>query len=189
MIEGVDTSPPGRLIALGEIVGTHGVRGLLRLHPVNAASAASAARAVDHAVFLTPGRRRDPAEAGARPARLRLAQPHGHVVLLQIEGVDDMDAAERLVGMELAVAEVDLPPPGPGEFYAYQLEGLEVVTVDGERLGLVASVLPTGGNDVLVVRDGVREHLIPVIADVVRAVDLDARRVTIEPLEGLLEDR
>ena len=49
------------------------------------------------------------------------------------------------------------------------------------------SLIPTGSNDVLVVRDGTREHLIPVIADVIRTIDFDAGRVVITPIAGLLE--
>jgi 16S rRNA processing protein RimM len=189
MIEGVDTSPQVRLVALGEIVGTHGVRGLLRLHPANDASAASAVAAATGTVYLRARTRGYGApESEAHPVVLASAQPHGRVVLLRFAGVDDIEHAEALIGLEVAIPESDLPVPAPGEYYAYQLEGLEVVTVEGRHLGTVESVLPTGGNDVLVVRDGAREHLIPVIADVIRKVDLDAGRVTIEPIAGLLED-
>ena len=183
MSEGTNRASSGRLIALGEIVGTHGVHGLLRFHPYNH-RADPAALAVDHPVFLTP--RTAPA-AEPRPVMLRTARPHGRVVLLQLAGVDRIEDAEPLVGSVLAVPAASLPPPAPGEFYAYQLEGLEVLTVGGDRLGTVDALFPTGSNDVLVVRDGAREHLIPVIADVVREVDLAAGRVVIEPLEGLLE--
>jgi 16S rRNA processing protein RimM len=187
MIEGVDTSPQLRLVALGEIVGTHGVRGLLRLHPANDASAASAVAAATGTVYLR-ARTRGAPESEAHPIVLASAQPHGRVVLLRFAGVDDIEHAEELIGLEVAIPESELPAPAPGEYYAYQLEGLEVVTVSGRRLGIIESVLPTGSNDVLVVRDGAREHLIPVIADVIRDVDLDGGRVTIEPMPGLLED-
>jgi len=188
MIEGVDTSPQRRLVALGEIVGTHGVRGLLRLHPANDASAASAVAAATGTVYLrTRTRAHGAPEPEAHPVLLASAHPHGRVVLLRFAGVDDIEHAEELIGLEVAIPESDLPAPAPGEYYAYQLEGLEVVTVDGRRLGTVASVFPTGGNDVLVVRDGAREHLIPVIADVVRTIDHAARHITIEPLPGLLD--
>jgi len=61
------------------------------------------------------------------------------------------------------------------------------VTSGGDRLGTVDHLIPTGSNEVLVVRDGAREHLIPVIADVVREVDLADRKIVIEPIEGLLD--
>ncbi len=181
----------GRLIPLGEIVGTHGVGGLLRLHPYSTVPAALAAV---RTVFLSPRQRPSavrppdaPADPAPRALTLLSARPHGRVHLLRFEGVDRIEDAEPLVGTVLSVAETDLPPPGPHEFYAYKLEGLEVVTEGGDRLGTVESLFPTGSNDVLVVRDGAREHLIPVIADVIRTIDFDAGRVVITPIAGLLE--
>jgi len=178
MSEARAIQPGERLIELGSIVGTHGVGGLLRFH---SRSDLAAAFAAVHTVYLSTDDR--PPQARA----LASAHPHGHFVLLRLESVDSLTAAEPLVGATVSVAAGDLPAPAPGEFYAYQLEGLEVTTVAGERLGAVASVFPTGSNDVLVVRDGAREVLIPVIADVIRTVDLEHGRVVIEPIPGLLD--
>jgi len=173
---------PGRLVSLGEIVGTHGVGGLLRFHPYSDAIAA-----------LTPPRtvylqRRPAGDATAwEPRRLAAAKAHGKLVLLRFDELATIEAASPLIGMVLAVSEDTLPAAAPGEYYAYQLEGLEVVTDKGDRLGIVHHLIPTGSNEVLVVRDGEREHLIPVIADVVRRVDLGAHQIVIQPLEGLLD--
>ena len=194
---------------LGEIVGTHGVAGLVRFHPYSDSSAALAAPSL---VFLQDRRARRGSSSAVRrrgtvpdaPPRvasddvasdtvaprlvpLLSARPHGRLMLLQFADVTTIEAATPLVGAVLAVAEADLPAVGPGEFYAYQLEGLDVVTSGGDRLGRVDHLIPTGSNEVLVVRDGAREHLIPVIADVVRRVDLADRKIVIEPIEGLLD--
>ena len=180
----------GRLVPLGEIVGTHGVGGLLRLHPYSPLPAALGAA---RTVFLSPrqhpraGSPQGEPNVAPRPQTLVSARPHGRVHLLRFEGIDRIEDAEALVGTVLSVPETDLPPPGPHEVYAYKLEGLEVVTEGGDRLGTVESLFPTGSNDVLVVRDGAREHLIPVIADVIRTIDLDGGRVVITPIAGLLE--
>jgi 16S rRNA processing protein RimM len=179
MNEGALHTSPGRLVPVGEIVGTHGVAGLLRLHPH---SPGSAPLADGSTVLLTQRDGGDP-----RPIELVSARPHGRVVLLRVAGVDSIEAAEPLIGSVLAVPEADLPPAGNGEYYAYQLVGLAVVTSAGDPVGTVESSFATGANEVLVVRDGTREHLIPLIADVVRGVDLAGRRLVIEPVEGLLE--
>ena len=190
---------PGRLVPLGEIVGTHGVGGLLRFHPYSdSAAALTSPRLVYLAARRPIGRppqgrpatdaeARAPREGAATQLRLTGARSHGRLVLLQFEGIATIDAATPLVGSVVSVPERDLPAVAPGEFYVYQLEGLEVVTRDGSRLGTVDHLIPTGSNEVLVVRDGEREHLIPVIADVVREVDLVDRKIVIEPLEGLLD--
>jgi len=189
--EAVHTAP-SRLVELGEIVGTHGVGGLLRLHPYADCSDALAASPT---VYLTPRPRRerggaelDPHDTPVpRPMRLTSARPHGRVILLQFPGIDSIERAEPLVGTILAVDEETLPAPAPGEVYAYLLMGLEVTTSEGRPLGRVAETFATGSNEVLVVRDGEAEHLIPVIADVVRAIDVAGGRIVIDPLPGLLD--
>ncbi len=182
MSEAAGRTSPQRLVPLGEIVGTHGVGGLLRFHPY---SDVAAALSPPRSVYL----QRRPADDVAAWERRRLvgAKPHGRLVLLRFEDLAAIETASPLIGMVVAVPEDTLPAVAPGEFYAYQLEGLEVVTERGDRLGIVDHLIPTGSNEVLVVREGAREHLIPVIADVVRHVDLVARRIVIEPLEGLLD--
>jgi len=92
-----------------------------------------------------------------------------------------------LKGAVVMLALADLPPARPGEFYYYEAIGCEAFLTDGTRLGTIEEVFATGANDVWVVRDGQREVLVPVIDDVVKAMDLAARRVTIEPVPGLLD--
>ncbi len=180
------TSSPGRLIALGEIVGTHGVRGLLRYRPYGpSASLPPTGRPLLLAPPPSPGS--DPIPAGTAAITLEDARPHGNLALLRVSGIESIEAAEPLVGSCVAVPERDLPAPTTGEFYVYQLEGLDVVTNAGERLGTVERSFSTGANEVLVVQDGQRELLIPLIADVVQAIDLPGHRVVIDPIPGLLD--
>lgn len=100
-------------------------------------------------------------------------RPHGRYLLAQLAGVEDRDAAERLRGMEIAVARTELPPPAADEYYWNDLIGLEVVNVAGVRLGRVEGLLETGAHDVLRVQ-AERERLIPFTAPIVVAVDLAA---------------
>lgn len=102
-------------------------------------------------------------------------------------GVTDRNAAAALTGRHLLVRASDLPPLDDGEFYHHEIRGFAVVTTDGRALGTIADVFSTGTNDVFVVRGDTREYLIPVIADVVRTIDRDARCVTIHPMPGLLD--
>jgi 16S rRNA processing protein RimM len=181
-----NTSSPGRLVALGEIVGTHGVRGLLRLRPYGSSDSLPP---TGQPLFLTPPATpgSDPVPTDTRTITLEDARPHGNVALVRASGIDSIEAAESLIGLCVAVPERDLPAPATGEFYVYQLEGLEVVTNTGERLGTVERTFATGANEVLVVQNGPREILIPMIADVVQAVDLPGHRVVIDPIPGLLD--
>jgi 16S rRNA processing protein RimM len=123
-----------------------------------------------------------------RPVRLVSTAPHARgQLLLGIEGISDRTAAEGLVRARVLVPAAALPPLAEDEFYYHEIEGFRVETVDGRALGEVAETFATGLNDVWVVRGTGREYLIPVIADVVRVIERDARRILIDPLPGLLD--
>ena len=114
---------------------------------------------------------------------------HGRgCLLVAVAGITDRTAAEACRGATVFVAATDLPDLAEGEFYHHEVVGFAVDTVDGLAVGRVESTLATGLNDVWVVRGSAgREHLIPVIADVVRTIDRAQRRIVIDPLPGLLD--
>jgi 16S rRNA processing protein RimM len=166
-----------QLVPLGQVVNTHGTRGELRVRPFNPRSTLLRAGA---SVMLRRGDE-------TQQRYVRSVRPHKHFLLLTLDGCDSMTAAQALIGSEVCVLEADLPPPGPDEIYHYQLIGMTVATTAGRELGTIVEVLTTPSNDVCVVRGGGREHLIPFIADVVKNVDRDHRRLIIDPLPGLLD--
>ena len=175
-----DPAPPDEpLVELGPIVNRHGIRGELRLLPHNPQSDAAASS--DELVLLWPGGRRE-------TRRVRGARRHKRFVLLQLDGVADADAAEALVGCTVAVPRAALPPAGRDAVYHADLLGCAVVTTAGETLGTVREIMSTRSNDVCVVRDGRREVLVPMVADVIAEIDLAGRRVVVNPLPGLLGD-
>jgi len=109
----------------------------------------------------------------------------GHVVL-KLAGIDSATAADALRDRLLEVPEDELHPLGEGEYYHFQILGLEVLTTSGENLGRVEQIISTGSNDVFVVRGPRGEVLIPALADVVKSVDPAAGRIEVEVVEGLL---
>jgi 16S rRNA processing protein RimM len=164
-------------IVVGTLGSPHGLGGHLRLW----ASQPGAPSLVPGASILLE---RDDAWLAAEVAGVA---PHGRAMRIALAGVTGRDAAAGLTGMRVLVRAADLPPLEDGEFYHHEVQGFAVVTTDGRTLGTIAETFSTGTNDVFVVRDGSREHLIPVIGDVVRTIDRAARRVTIDPMPGLLE--
>ncbi|HJU40879.1 MAG TPA: ribosome maturation factor RimM [Tahibacter sp.] len=105
----------------------------------------------------------------------------GKGMIAELPGHDDREKAAALIGTEIWVSRSALPKPKPGEYYWTDLEGLDVVTVDGVALGRVSHLFSTGANDVLVARDGERERMIPwVLEQYVREVDLDANRIVVD---------
>jgi len=112
------------------------------------------------------------------------ARPQGKLWALQLEGTSDRTAAEGLVGWEVLAEREALGDAGEGSHYWADLEGLPVVTVGGEVVGTVTGLYETGAVDVLVVTGPRGESLIPLAP--YTEVDLAARRIVVDPPEGLL---
>lgn len=103
----------------------------------------------------------------------------GKGVVARLEGITDRNAAELLMGSEIAIKRSELPRLSKNEFYWSDLIGLDVVNLDGEPLGQVTGLMETGAHDVLVVEDEA-ERLIPwVMGDVVVSVDTLEKRITV----------
>ena len=105
---------------------------------------------------------------------------HGKGLIALLEDVQDREAGRRLLGADIAVERSQLPALEPGEYYWTDLVGLRVVTRDGIELGRVDSLMETGSNDVLVVKDD-REHLVPFLpGDVIVDVDVPAGVIRVD---------
>jgi len=163
-------------VVVGTVVGAHGVRGEVKVAPT-AERPGRLGELRSVTLQLPDGRRWE-----ARIVSHRTQEGKG-VDLLRFEGYEDRTKAGALRGAQLLLAPEDTPSLPEGEYYEWQLVGAEVVTTDGRELGPVEEILRTGANDVLVTRAG----LLPVTADVIRSIDLGARRIVIEPLPGLLD--
>jgi 16S rRNA processing protein RimM len=111
-------------------------------------------------------------------------------ILVEADGVSDRNAAEALRGTELFVPRTVLPDLGPEEFYHSDLEGLDVLRVDGARLGVVRALANFGAGDIVeVLADDGRTVALPFDRETVRTVDLEAGRLVVEPPPELLPRR
>ena len=164
------------LLPIGKVVGTHGIKGYLKVF--------SYAESVDS---FAPGKELTFSREGDTVATLltESARQHKRVVLLALEGIGSIEAAEKLVGCQVCIDKAYLAQPEEGTFYWHQVIGLQVFTLDNRRLGRVAAILPTGSNDVYVVRDGKNEILIPAIDSVVVDIDLEQKVLKVDLPEGL----
>ncbi|MCX6020549.1 MAG: ribosome maturation factor RimM [Chloroflexi bacterium] len=169
-----ETAPdPSKLIMVGRVLGPRGLAGEMRVEPLSS----NPARFVKGARLVLAGEWR-------QLAFCRLQKDH---YVLRIEGIDTPEAVQALRSEPLYAEEATAPALQEDWYYHYQLLGLTVVTEEGRTLGVLEQILETGANDVYIVRGEGKEHLIPAIADVVRQVDLDAHRIVIRPLPGLLD--
>ena len=110
---------------------------------------------------------------------------HQGKVLLKFRGVDDRNVAETLRGQWVWISVQDAAPLEEGEIYLHQMLHLQVVTVEGERLGTVSEIIETGANPVYVVRGRSGEILIPDTQEVIVDVDLERQVATVNLIEGL----
>ncbi len=169
--------PEPDFLAVGRVLRPHGIRGEIRVEmltdfPDRWVGLKTILMGPSHHQF-----------------EIQSSRLHKKVVLLKFAGYDNRESVEPLRGEVLYVSIEDAIPLEPGEFYLYQVIGLEVQTESGDILGEIVEVLrPPGANEVFVVH-GVRgEILIPVIEDVIRSLDLDSGVVVIHPIPGLLRD-
>jgi 16S rRNA processing protein RimM len=107
--------------------------------------------------------------------------------ILKLGGIEDRDAASRLVGSSVWIPLEKWKKLPDGEYYWHDIIGLSVVTEEGRALGKIESVFPTGSNDVYVCRGKGKEILLPAIDDVVRKIDMDQKMMVVRLLEGLEE--
>lgn len=120
-------------------------------------------------------------EQAWRPLQILEADVHGKVLVAKLEGVADRTAAEKYKGQLIAVPRAELPEEEEGEYYWSDLMGLKVSNLAGEELGTVETLLETGANDVLGVRDGQgKTMLIPFIASVIHQVSLKDKTIRVD---------
>jgi len=172
-------SAPARLV-VGRVLRPHGIRGELAVEVLS-----------DAPDRFSPG-----AELGAgdpdgqgplRPVTVTAARLHLGRLLARLEGVEDRDAAEELRGVLLSIPMEAARPLAPDEFWPHQLVGLAVVDREGRQRGRVADVLPGTAHDLLTVALPSGERaLVPAVAALV-TVELEAGRVLVDAVPGLLD--
>ena len=117
---------------------------------------------------------------------IEMCRWHRGKAILKLAGIDNIESAEKLRGQFFEIPQSQINPLAENEYYQFQILGLDVWTADNEFLGQIERIISTGSNDVYVVPTADGEVLIPAIEDVVKSIDLDAGRITVEVIEGLL---
>ncbi|HEX3367946.1 MAG TPA: ribosome maturation factor RimM [Candidatus Cybelea sp.] len=164
-------TPDGqRDLEVGRIAGLFGVRGELKCDPTSAG----------RIVFLPGALLRCQRGDSSSSIRLSAVRPHQKRLLVRIEGADDATAAQTYVGAVL-YAPRESADLAAGEYLDADLIGCSVVGADGAPHGTVQRVEHYPASDLLVV-DG---HLVPMVAAIVLQVDLEAKRIVIDPPQGL----
>jgi 16S rRNA processing protein RimM len=169
-----------RMLSVGKVVNTHGIRGELKVWPQTD---------FPEVRFKKGSRLRlySPETGETIAVVVEGAREQKSMFVLKLEGYDNINQVEPYKGWELKVGAEERVPLQEGEYYVRDIVGCSVVNEDGEALGTIADILKPGANDVWVVkRPKGKEWLLPVIDDVVLAVDVAGRTVKVRLMEGLL---
>ncbi len=163
-------------LEVGKFVGTHGVRGMVRIQPWS-----------DDGEFLTQFKNFY-LDSGKIKIEMSKITPHGNVVIAAVKGVDRIEDAEKLRGQVLYIKRDDAHLP-EGRYFVSEIIGAQVFDADTDALlGTLTDVSPTGANDVWHIKSGEKEYLVPAIPNVIVNVDIDTDKIVIRPLKGIFDD-
>lgn len=165
-------------LELGQIVSTHGIKGEVRFNPW-----------CDTPEFVKKFKTVYYDVNGNSSVKVLSARPHGNIVILMLEGVDDVDKARALKNTVLYIKRSDAHLPD-GSWFIQELFGCEVFDCNsGEKLGTVCDVSETGANDVWHIKTpDDREVLIPAVKEIVIDTDVEKGIIKINPIKGLFDD-
>lgn len=162
-------------IEAGKIVGTHGVRGMVRIMPW-----------ADNGEFLCGFNTLYLSEE--TPLIISQIKPHGNVVIAQIKNIDSIEKAEKLRNKVVYIKRSDANIP-EGRYFVSELIGCTVKDYEnGSCYGTITDVSGTGANDVWHIKKDDKEYLLPAVNDVVKRVDIDSEIIEIIPMKGIFED-
>ena len=165
---------------VGTIVNTQGLQGEVRVLPSTDFANERFSKGAVLALF-------DDKDNYIQDLKVKSGRLQKNFYVVKFEGFYHINDVEKYKGCALLVSADDLEELDENEFYYFEIIGCQVVTTDGETIGEISEILETGANDVWVVkRPGQKDALIPYIEDVVKAVDIETKQVTIQVLEGLL---
>ena len=169
---------PDNLLLVGKVIRPHGLEGLLRIR-----SYAQSEKSFLNAgtVFLKT------ASGETHEHAVLSVSPHQSIFLLTLKGLDSLEEAEKYRGAAIYIGKESLRRETDDEYFWHEIIGMRVYLTSGEFIGTIKQVIPTGSNDVFVVRKEKSEILVPGIHEVVQEIDLQGKKMIIDAMEGLLE--
>lgn len=165
-------------VAIGRIDKAHGVKGDVRVKPIT--DYPPRFKNLNRVIV-------EPLSGEMEELEISSVSVRENIVYLHFKGINSREQAQIFRGALINIKREEVLPLKEGEFYHFEIVGFVVKTVSGQILGNVHEVLDMPANAVLVVKNDVREHLIPVIRDVIKKIDKENGEIIVEPIEGLLE--
>lgn len=172
----------GKLFNVGKIVNTHGIKGELKVISQTDFPELRFSKGSELILLDPEGKQR-------LNVTVEGAREHKGLFYVRFKGWNDINQVEKYKGWSVKVDEAQLAELDEGEYYFHEIIGCRVVTREGQELGTVAEILTPGANHVWVVkRPKGKDILIPVIDEVIADVNVAAKLITIEPMEGLIDE-
>lgn len=164
-------------LEIGQIVNTNGLKGTLKVKPLTD----DITRFEDlEKVYI--GKAKDLVEF-----RIQEVKYNKNMVLLKLEGIDDINEAEKYRNFYIKISRNDAVELEDDSYFIVDIIGSEVYTESQELLGKVVDVFSTGSNDVYTVKNSEgKEILLPAIQDVIKDVDIKNKKIIVHLLEGLI---
>lgn len=167
-----------QLVAIGKVIKPHGVRGEVRVEVLTDFPERYEETEEVHLIPPPSGAARE-APPGIWRLPVESTRAHHGRMLVKLKGVDTMDRADCLRNFLLAVPQDELVELEEGEYWHWQLEGLEVLTPEGQRLGKLREVLTTPAHDLYCVATEKGELLVPAVDEYIHEVDLAKGRIIV----------
>ena len=166
-----------KYLETGKIVGTHGVRGMVRVQAW-----------ADNGEFLKKFKRFYLDNMGSKSLEVIEVKPANTVVLIKFKGVDSVPEAEALRNTVIYIDRKDAKLP-KGSYFIADLIGCGVYNFDDNcYLGTITEVSSTGANDVWHIEKDGKEYLFPAVKEMIDNIDIDNEKVVIKPIKGIFDD-
>ena len=165
-------------LEVGQIVGTHGIVGEMRVQPW-----------CDSPDFLTKFKTLYTDKDGVNAVKVKSSRVHKNIVLIKLPDVTTIEQAERMRGKVLYISRKDANIPD-GEWFIQELIGCTVFDADtGKEYGVLSDVSKTGANDVWHIEKDGKEYLLPAINDIIANVDVKNEKIEIRSIiKGIFDD-
>ena len=165
-----------RFFEIGIISNTHGIKGVLRVFPTT--DYPERFKLMKEVYVEIRGKR--------ELHKVESVGFHKQFVLLKLSEINSMTEAEGYKTGRILIPEEMAVPLEEDEYYVRDLYGLKAFSDEGEFLGEITEVLPTGANDVYVIsKEGEADLLVPAIKDCILQVDIKGGKMLIKLLKGL----
>ena len=168
-------------VPVGRVVRAHGFRGAVKIFSYG-----------DTLGSLKPGDClyfKSESDSFYKPLRILKVQRQKRLWIVHFREVTTEEQARAMMGVEIALPADKLPDTEEGEYYYFQLIGLQVETKEGIQVGKITGIMETGAHDVyMVTTDSGREVLIPAVAEIISEVNLERKKMIIDPPKGLIDD-